>query len=73
MATKRHPNLVVFIAAVIYNRQPNWSHTMMITEILDTHLVATYEKKILGSNKLHMWLWLSISTKSIIYMKSKTV
>ena len=37
MATKRHPNLVVFIAAVIYNRQPNWSHTMMITEILNWH------------------------------------
>ena len=37
----------------------------MITEILDTHLVATYEKKILGSNKLQMWLWLSISTKHL--------
>ena len=50
MARVRHPNLVLFIAAVLEDR----SGPKIITEILDTNLRSAYEKKQLGSNKLRI-------------------
>ena len=48
MAQVRHPNLVLFIAAVLDDR----TGPMIITEILDTSLRTAYEENQLGSNKL---------------------
>ena len=50
MAQVRHPNLVLFIAAVIDDR----TGPMIITEILDTSLRSAYERNRLGSNKLRI-------------------
>ena len=47
MAQVRHPNLVLFIAAVLEDR----SGPKIITEILDTSLRSAYEEDRLGSNK----------------------
>ena len=46
MATVRHPNLVLFIAAVLDNQ----AGPMIITELLDTSLREAYEKDRLGGN-----------------------
>ena len=51
MAQVRHPNLVLFIAAVIDDR----TGPMIITEILDTSLRSAYERNSLGSNKLRIF------------------
>ena len=51
MAQVRHPNLVLFIAAVIDER----SGPMIITEILETSLRSAYERDRLGSNKLQIF------------------
>ena len=51
MAQVRHPNLVLFIAAVIDDR----TGPMIITEILDTSLRSAYERNRLGSNKLQIF------------------
>ena len=51
MAQVRHPNLVLFIAAVIDDR----TGPMIITEILDTSLRSAYERNRLGSNKLRIF------------------
>ena len=51
MAQVRHPNLVLFIAAVIEDR----TGPMIITEILDTSLRSAYERNCLGSNKLRIF------------------
>ena len=51
MAQVRHPNLVLFIAAVIDDR----TGPMIITEILDTSLRSAYERNCLGSNKLRIF------------------
>jgi len=48
MAQVRHPNLVLFIAAVLDDR----TGPMIITEILDTSLRTAYKEDWLGSNKL---------------------
>ena len=48
MAQVRHPNLMLFIAAVLDDR----TGPMIITELLDTSLRTAYEDKRLGSNKL---------------------
>ena len=48
MAQVRHPNLVLFIAAVLDDR----TGPMIITELLDTSLRTAYEENRLGSNKL---------------------
>ena len=50
MAQVRHPNLVLFIAAVIDDQ----TGPMIITEILDTSLRSAYERNHLGSNKLRI-------------------
>ena len=50
MAQVRHPNLVLFIAAVIDDQ----TGPMIITEILDTSLRSAYERNRLGSNKLQI-------------------
>ena len=47
MAQVRHPNLVLFIAAVLEDR----SGPKIITEILDTSLRSAYEEDRLGPNK----------------------
>ena len=46
MATVRHPNLVLFIAAVLDNQ----AGPMIITELLDTSLRKAYEEDRLGGN-----------------------
>ena len=46
MATVRHPNLVLFIAAVLDNQ----AGPMIITELLDTSLREAYEEDRLGGN-----------------------
>ena len=51
MAQVRHPNLVLFIAAVIDDQ----TGPMIITEILDTSLRSAYERNRLGSNKLRIF------------------
>ena len=51
MAQVRHPNLVLFIAAVLDDR----TGPMIITELLDTSLRTAYEEKRLGSNKLRIF------------------
>ena len=51
MAQVRHPNLVLFIAAVIDDR----TSPMIITEILDTSLRSAYERNRLGPNKLRIF------------------
>jgi len=51
MAQVRHPNLVLFIAAVLDDR----TGPMIITEILDTSLRMAYKENQLGSNKLHIF------------------
>ena len=51
MAQVQHPNLVLFIAAVIDDRPG----PMIITEILDTSLRSAYERNRLGSNKLRIF------------------
>jgi len=51
MAQVRHPNLVLFIAAVLDDR----TGPMIITEILDTNLRTAYEENQLGCNKLHIF------------------
>ena len=51
MAQVQHPNLVLFIAAVIDDR----TGPMIITEILDTSLRSAYERNRLGSNKLRIF------------------
>jgi len=51
MAQVRHPNLVLFIAAVLDDR----TGPMIITEILDTSLRMAYEENQLGSNKLRVF------------------
>jgi len=51
MAQVRHPNLVLFIAAVLDDR----TGPMIITEILDTSLRMAYKENRLGSNKLHIF------------------
>ena len=51
MAQVRHPNLVLFIAAVLDDR----TGPMIITELLDTSLRTAYEENWLGSNKLHVF------------------
>ena len=51
MAQVRHPNLVLFIAAVIDDQ----TGPMIITEILDTSLRSAYERNRLGSNKLQIF------------------
>ena len=51
MAQVRHPNLVLFIAAVIDDR----TGPMIITEILDTSLRSAYERNRLGHNKLRIF------------------
>ena len=48
MAQVRHPNLVLFIAAVLDDR----TGPMIITELLDTSLRTAYKENRLGSNKL---------------------
>lgn len=48
MASIRHPNLVLFIAAILDDR----SGPKIITEILDTSLRSAYEADRLGNNKL---------------------
>ena len=50
MALVRHPNLVLFIAAVLDDR----TGPMIITEILETRLRTAYEENRLGSNKLRV-------------------
>ena len=50
MAQVGHPNLVLFIAAVIDDR----TGPMIVTEILDTSLRSAYERNRLGSNKLRI-------------------
>ena len=56
MAQVHHPNLVFFIAAVIDDQ----TGPMMITKILDTNLHTTYERNILGSNKL--WIFQDVAS-----------
>ena len=51
MAQVRHPNLVLFIAAVLDDR----TGPMIITELLDTSLRTAYEEIRLGSNKLRVF------------------
>ena len=51
MAQVRHPNLVLFIAAVLDDR----TGPMIITEILDTSLRTAYKENRLGSNKLRVF------------------
>jgi len=51
MAQVRHPNLVLFIAAVLDDR----TGPMIITEILDTSLRMAYKENRLGSNKLRIF------------------
>jgi len=51
MAQVRHPNLVLFIAAVLDDR----TGPMIITEILDTSLRTACEENRLGSNKLRVF------------------
>ena len=51
MAQVRHPNLVLFIAAVMDGQ----TGPMIITEILDTNLRTAYERNCLGSNKLRIF------------------
>ena len=51
MAQVRHPNLVLFIAAVLDDR----TGPRIITEILDTNLRTAYEENRLGSNKLRIF------------------
>jgi len=51
MAQVRHPNLALFIAAVLDDR----TGPMIITEILDTSLRTAYEENRLGSNKLYIF------------------
>jgi len=51
MAQVRHPNLVLFIAAVLNDR----TGPMIITEILDTNLRTAYEENRLGSNKVRIF------------------
>ena len=50
MATVRHPNLVLFIAAVLDNQ----AGPMIITELLDTSLRKAYEEDRLGDNSLNI-------------------
>ena len=56
LAQVHHPNLVFFIAAVIDDQ----TGPMMITKILDTNLHTTYERNILGSNKL--WIFQDVTS-----------
>ena len=51
MAQVRHPNLVLFIAAVLNDR----TGPMIITELLDTSLRTAYKENRLGSNKLRVF------------------
>ena len=51
MAQVRHPNLVLFIAAVLDDR----TGPMIITELLDTSLRTAYKENRLGSNKLRVF------------------
>ena len=51
MAQVRHPNLVLFIAAVLDDR----TGPMIITELLDTSLRTAYEENRLGSNELRIF------------------
>ena len=51
MALVRHPNLVLFIAAVLDDR----TGPMIITELLDTDLRTAYKENRLGSNKLRVF------------------
>ena len=53
MALVRHPNLVLFIAAVLDNPE----RPLIVTELLDTDLCSAYEKKCLtDKNKLSILL-----------------
>ena len=53
MAVLRHPNLVLFIAAVLDNPEG----PLIVTELLDTDLLSAYEKKSLtDKNKLSILL-----------------
>jgi len=51
MAQVRHPNLVLFIAAVLDEQ----TGPMIITEILDTNLRTAYKENHLGSNKVRIF------------------
>ena len=51
MAQTRHPNLVLFIAAVY----EHGSAPMIITELLSINLRKAYEKKLLGSSRLSIF------------------
>ena len=51
MAQVHHPNLVLFIAAVLDDR----TGPMIITEILDTNLCTAYEENRLGSSQVRIF------------------
>ena len=51
MAQVRHPNLVLFIAAVLEDP----SGPKIVTEILDTSLHSAYEARLLGGNQLRLF------------------
>ena len=52
MAQIRHPNLVLFIAAVMPDEK---TEPMIVTELLDTSLRQAYQKKLIGRNERNIF------------------
>ena len=54
MAKVRHPNLLLFIAAVL--DMPNRSDSIIITELLDTDLRKAYQNNQLANNRVRLFI-----------------
>ena len=54
MAKMRHPNLLLFIAAVL--DKPDHSDPIIITELLDTDLRSAYQKGKLANNRVRLFI-----------------
>ena len=54
MAKMRHPNLLLFIAAVL--DKPGHSDPIIITELLDTDLRSAYQKGKLANNRVRLFI-----------------
>ena len=54
MAKVRHPNLLLFIAAVL--DMPNRSDPIIITELLDTDLRKAYQNNQLANNRVRLFI-----------------
>ena len=54
MAKIRHPNLLLFVAAVI--DKPGHSDPIIITELLDTDLRSAYQKGKLANNRVRLFI-----------------